>query len=342
MISHRKLADLVRSWPDHPARFRALAKSIRDWPTWFAAATDHGVLGVLRDALGTCGIISPTDQENLERRCVLLRLVTRHAWQSLEETLKVLNAATIRAVVLKGPLLGQRLHGENSLRPSCDHDLLVADHDLDLATAALATLGYELEQEAQEDFFRTQHHHVHLMDRFGQKPMVELHYRLSSNFGVDLAPERYLERSLPFQTRAGIPCRILHPEDEFFYLAVHAAGHHFARLGWLVDLQRLLARHPEIDLPRVAEHARQARLLVPYLSALDRLRRLTGVEVNPLFARQALLRRWLGSQLQRLCELLPDGSWLGRCASLGYQVALCDRFPERLRLLRRRWNYQWA
>src|SRR5665648_405861 len=50
--------------------------------------------------------------------------------------------AGIRALPLKGPLLGERIHGELGARVSADIDLLVAGEDLVAAIEVLSTLGY--------------------------------------------------------------------------------------------------------------------------------------------------------------------------------------------------------
>ena len=57
------------------------------------------------------------------------------------------------------------------------------------------------------------------------------------------------------RTRDGDRTWILAPEDEVLYLAVHAARHRFSRLGWLVDLELLIERHPELAWDAVGARA---------------------------------------------------------------------------------------
>ena len=42
-------------------------------------------------------------------------------------------------------------------------------------------------------------------------------------------------------------CECLAAEDEFVYLAVHAAAHGFVRLMWLYDLKLLCAKYHDDD-----------------------------------------------------------------------------------------------
>jgi hypothetical protein len=65
-----------------------------------------------------------------------------------------------------------------------------------------------------------------------------------------------LGRSIPCGVPGWSDARVLAPEDEFLYLAVHAASHRFQRLGWLYDLKLLLIRHPDLPWERIASRAK--------------------------------------------------------------------------------------
>jgi hypothetical protein len=141
-------------------------------------------------------------------------------------------------------------------------------------------------------------------------------------------------RARRFLVRADLPILVMSAEDEFVYLAAHAAGHSFIRLVWLYDLKLLLDKHPTIDWQQVADRARAfgvlsvvvyaIRLLEEWLAAAipdlpDRLKRRT---VRSRIADQLLtevstpqrqsVRDNLGGLLftSLLCDRFASGAWL--------------------------------
>jgi hypothetical protein len=217
----------------------------------------------------------------------------------------------IPVVALKGPLLGERLYPDPRARPSTDLDLLVAPAELDRAAAALATAGWRAPTTRAEAWYRRHHHHLHL-ERAGA-PVVELHFRAATAFGADLDAAPLLARARPHDSGA----LVLAPEDEWLYLAVHAANHRFERLGWLYDLKLLARTRPTWDvvLARAAE---------------------AGVSRAVAFA-LALVRERLHADVpaaagSRLAWRLLDEPWAGPA----FRVALCDRPSAAARMLARK------
>jgi hypothetical protein len=85
--------------------------------------------------------------------------------------------AGIRALPLKGPLLGERVHGKVGVRVSADIDLLVASNELVAAIEVLSTLGYERSPRALPLHLSRPDLHECLRSRVGL-PEVELHWRV--------------------------------------------------------------------------------------------------------------------------------------------------------------------
>jgi hypothetical protein len=193
----------------------------------------------------------------LDEFVALQRLRQPRLDADLATALGALAGREVPCATLKGPPLGERLYGEAALRPSVDLDLLVAAADLDRAVAALGAAGWRVPAEPTARWQRRHHHHLALA-RPGATDL-ELHFRAASGFGGALPAEGLLARATPGEFR-GQPVRLLAPEDEALYLAVHAAGHGLGRLLWLVDVKSLLALHRGLDWDVVARRARACSL----------------------------------------------------------------------------------
>jgi len=104
------------------------------------------------------------------RQGQLLQLVTLRL-------LELLAAAGIPAAALKGPLLGEAIHGDPGRRLSSDLDLLVAPHRLADAVAVVRQLGYgEPIDHLLPDGLPLLH--LRMLDHRRKLPPLELHWRV--------------------------------------------------------------------------------------------------------------------------------------------------------------------
>jgi hypothetical protein len=270
---------LVAAIPEEPERFSMLCAGVADWTVLVEAAARDGVLGLVRRELSRQDIPLPAEAHRLlERVHASEALWQANVIRALDAALDALEADGIRAAVLKGPALVERLYPDPSLRCSSDLDILVADADTDRAVAALEPLGYTVETGVSARYARRHHHHLHL---YGRPPVIELHFRAYAGFGVTMAAEDLLDRARAHRTAGGARCLVLAPEDEALYLAVHAAGHCFDRLLWLYDLKLLVAHEPAIDWNTVATRARAIGVMAAFTLTCEMLRRRLGVAIPP-------------------------------------------------------------
>jgi hypothetical protein len=250
---------LAATLPGNPDALRAACRRVEDWDSLAALAEREGLAGILWRELQRAGASPPTSAtRRFEEFVTLQRLRQPRLERSLEEAMGAVANAGVPCALLKGPFLGERLYGEAALRPSVDLDLLVSADDLDHATAALGDAGWRVEGGASARWHRRHHHHL-LLGRPGATD-VELHFRAHVGFGAVLPAEDLLGRTSSSEF-LGKPVRLLAPEDEALYLAVHAAGHGLGRLLWLVDLKALLALHPGLDWNAVVARAQAFGLL---------------------------------------------------------------------------------
>ena len=177
-------------------------------------------------------------------------LLTRHFQQQkwILWMAKAFDQQQIKYAFLKGPVLNQQLYGIDVKRYSKDIDLLIVPEDLRKAHECLVALGLRLnlndlsvnqyealtfsEQALVKDFSYT--------DRSG-KIEVELHLNaFISARDARLNPHSSLAQ-VQFMSHA---IAVLPAEENFLFLAVHAARHHWERLQWLVDLAEFYKKIP--------------------------------------------------------------------------------------------------
>jgi hypothetical protein len=293
-----------------------------DWAALSGSAERHGVLGILHSVLtSTPGGVPPAIEAELRRRAALQRLLQSQVLQALTEILDALGAAGVETVALKGPVLGERLHGDPSLRVSADLDLMVAWSQLAAAQRVLARLGYRVEA-APSPQDRWGHHITATRE---DAPPVELHYRLTSYFGTTISAEEFLSRAMPYRTAGGACCRILAPEDEVLFLVLHAAHHLFVRLAWLFDVKAFLRARPDLDWQVVADRAERLGVARAFAFALTLIAR--RMEINlPEGAIRAEFSRPRRGVLNLVLSAAGRSSG-ARAKALGFvfRSLLCDR-----------------
>lgn len=316
------LQRLLAALPGDLAAFERLCAQVPDWPALLAAAARHGVEALLEYYL--VRLPHPPaalDLHPLEQDLALRRLRQARLERPLDEALTHLAAAGIRTVVLKGPPLAARLYPDPSLRPSQDLDLMVAPADLDRAAAALEALGYQAEKGLLARYYRENHHHIHL--HRDNTPPLELHFRATTGFGVIVPAEDFLSRA---STPGAALAWVLAPEDEFLYLALHAARHLFVALVLLYDLKLFLLLHRDLDWRLAAARARSLRVTRAVSMAVELLHGCLAVPLPPgrYLALAPDLRSRLAHRVLSAVARWPiqwKATWYGKMA---FRILLCD------------------
>ncbi len=147
-------------------------------------------------------------------------------WTSeLAGILSAFSAKAIPVILLKGPLLAERIYGGIHLRTSRDLDLLVRPRDLKRAGAVLAELGFNAA-------FRPDDYHESW--RRGTT-LVELHHNVENPLAFRFDMEGIWRRAAEVDFR-GQRVRQLSPEDELLFLCLHGVRHRFERLSHVLDV----------------------------------------------------------------------------------------------------------
>ncbi len=321
----QQLQALLTAFPDSPARFLALCERIPRWDWLFTEAERHGVAGLLHRALRQTGYVLPQqDRRAIERRAAAGRLQQQNQLLGMRRVLEGLEKAGVEVVALKGPVLAERLYGDPLLRYSSDLDLLIPPSQLEAVSAILKDLGFFSPEGPTRRYERA---HTHNLSFFhAEFPLVEVHFHLLVAFGVTISATDFLRRSLPCQALGGVPCRILGPEDEAFYLILHAVHHEFARFSWSYDIWTLLQRHPELRWEVIRQRAEQYGVREPFFYAVELLQRRLGVAPRlPQPPLQRRIRHAVANFLLRIYDQLTPLDSPSTLVNLFFKAVLCDR-----------------
>lgn len=308
---------------------RPLFEILGGAPAWEEVAVRHGLALWVVDELVARGRPASATLQSAARA----QLASGARVKRL--TLGVLDALSEVAVtptVLKGYGLASRLFPAQPLgRPSSDVDLLIHPDEVPRAEACLERLGLQPRAIPGVEDAALEHHHFAWS---GPSGLVELHFRLFVSFGRSVFDDEGLRGRCREGALDGRRVLWLGSEDEFLYLAVHAANHGFLRLSWLVDLARYVEKFPSLDWSAMQRRAQRAGLLSPFLAALELTERLLGVPL-PSDARQVLAHSRLRRRLHPFVfslDRVADARWSNdRLASFILRLYLVDSPAQGLR-----------
>ena len=221
--------------------------------------------------------------------------------------------AGIRALPLKGPLLGERIHDDPGARVSADIDLLVADADLVAAIDVLSTLGYMRAPRAGPPHMSRPDLHECLRSTVGL-PEVELHWRVhwyEKHFSAAM-----LRRSLPGSDGCLFPTA----PDELIALLLFYARDGMAGLRLLADVTGWWDRFGETLIPGEIDqlaHEHPAIISAVATAALT-AQDLGGLPAEDLFDSATL------SKASPSAMRLSNWPKRGRKSQIAANVALID------------------
>jgi hypothetical protein len=265
----------------------------------------HRVLGALHDRLGRAEGVDPGLRLALARGDLETRAAHARVLDALELVAARLDGAGVPWLSVKGPVLAHGVYPSPSLRRAGDLDVLVEPGRLRQAMAVLEEGTGALELDRNWRFsHRVVAGEVHLELPSGM--IVDLHWHL-----LFLAGERDLFRFPTAEVmdrrqvlRVGeIDVPTLEASDTVIHLAYHASKEGADRLGWLVDITRVVEAWP-VDWDAVVRRSRAWRLELPVAVALHRAAAAAGADVPREVLRALAPAAWLAG-LDAVDRLLP-------------------------------------
>lgn len=218
-----------------------------NWELFLELTMHHRVYPLLYSKLKKMdkGLIPPYVVQTISQTYMMNTYHMLHFSSVMEQVGKLFANKKIRLLFLKGPVLGEDLYGDISLRTSGDLDFLVSINDLEKAEQLLIEHGYE-----KDDYIKTvlndwkwRHHHVTYFHP-QKKIKLEIHWRLNPGPGKEPSFNELWERKR-ISSLTSFPVYYLGREDLFLFLVSHGARHGWSRLRWLLDINQLSRQ--EID-----------------------------------------------------------------------------------------------
>ncbi|MEN2990542.1 nucleotidyltransferase family protein [Tistrella sp. BH-R2-4] len=227
-------------------------------------------------------------RRNLVRAVMLAVRIQSTQLAVLERMMAALEAAGLRAMSIKGPMVGRRFMARPELRLSNDLDILVDPARLDDAEAVIAANGYYRIRPAPDlSPARLAYHRrwrkdaAFLAHDRGQGPMIECHWRIFDNprlLPLDFEA-LWAARRMDSLNGAAIP--VIGDVQQLVYLAMHGANHGWFRLKWVADFAAVAAAAPLADRLAAAELARRLGVLPVLNHALSLAVRFFSIPLDP-------------------------------------------------------------
>lgn len=242
---------------------QALAPPI-NWEIALRLAEHHRVLPALHTAVNGHDDVPASIASAIRSRVEKNALKALRFSAELARIARAFAALGLDALAYKGPVLGQFLYRDPSMRQFGDLDFLVRPADVARAKEALRALGYELQlqlsRRQENAYLRSGYEYVFALA--GQRNLLELQWRIVPRFyAIEFDLEAMFERSVEVTTE-GSRVRSLGPDDLMLALCVHAAKHGWAQLGMLRDIATLA--DSKLDWKWILKEARRlgiARIL---------------------------------------------------------------------------------
>lgn len=297
------------------------------------AAWFHGVAGYAHRCLRDADWVPTAELTALEE----LRNGAAHghlqALATLRRLRETLDPAGIDWLVVKGPVLSERLHGSPALRAYSDVDVLVPAEQFEEALRALVGDGARPRVRSWRELAAELSGELQIELAGGG--IVDLHWHLLSQRSLRQAfavpTSELLARSQPVPL-GGAPARTLDPADTLLHLCLHTMLSGGNRLVWLKDIERAVARG-DAGWDEVADRAAAWRAELAVGAALDLARRVLGAPV-PREVIESLAPPWgwrglvAGATVLSPVERASPGGSLGRIVCRATRASSTASFRE--------------
>ena len=252
----------------------------------------------------------------------------------LRLALRDLDAAGIRAVPWKGPLLAERAYGDLALRQFYDLDILVPPAQLRAARDLLVAKGFRPEKQmthVEEETYVEHQGELELV-RETDGLWLELHTAIVPTYYARGRSSADLwERIRP--TRLGrVMVWALDEVDELEALCVHGSKHRWDRLAWILDVAMMSRSLTGDQWGRLLYSARQHGSLRMVSLGLLLARDVTAADLPAPVAREAGRDRTARSLAAAATHELFDPR-PSRFDGLLFHARMRERAPDRARYL---------
>ncbi|HEY9717423.1 MAG TPA: nucleotidyltransferase family protein, partial [Trichormus sp.] len=269
-----------------------------DWDVLVSMGHRHGTMPLLHKQLATHAREN-VPQEIAEKLRTQAKAKGKQNFILASELVRLkelLDSLNVDFIPLKGPCLAVDAYGSLSLRVFADLDIIVRGVDVPRVHVALEEAGYEpgplktrlTTQFMQSELFRRltpEQSYTRGAQGGGYSSfVVDLHWRLEPPFFDSIDFSNLLANTVEIEV-CGQQVRKLNPELELVYLCLHATRNQWKQIRFLVDIEQIVRKNPNLDWRNMYDFARSL-----------------GAERQVDMA-LALCRRALRMQLPKLPEL---------------------------------------
>jgi hypothetical protein len=314
-----------------------------DWDFLVDKAVRHGMVPLLFRNLSRVGeALIP--EATLKQLGSAVGVIARRNLSSTGELLVLLRLfgeLGIRALPLKGPVLGMVAYGDLSLRPFNDLDILMPREDIFKAKEVLLQRGYEpkirLSPTAERAYLKTNHDYK--FTRAHDAAVVEIQWGITQwSFAFPIDFDEIWQRRQQMVLARAVVHAIL-ADDLLLALCVHGAKHRWERLKWICDIAELVASSWDIiawDYLRARARALggERMLLLGLFLAHDLLETSLPVEVQKAIKRDSQIQFLAGRISARLFERTLESDEL-RDERPFFYWRVRERLDDKLAIARR-------
>lgn len=149
-------------------------------------------------------------------------------------------------IVLKGPVLSEKIYGDPFYRTSNDFDLLFHPNDLSKAVQFFNDRGFKGTKFNWPSCSKKQKVVRELINQYfifhpEHQVSIEIHWKIfDRRFADPFVAEKLVWENTTSVEINGHTIKTLEGEFELLYLAIHGSLHAWFRLKWLVDVYRIL------------------------------------------------------------------------------------------------------
>lgn len=191
--------------------------------------------------------------------------------EAAAEALRVLNAASIPALVLKGTALLVAHYRDLGMRPMSDADILVPEARITEALETLEASGWS--GDPDRAWLKSGMHAGTLMNSTGSTLDLHRHALYEARYAE--ADDEFFARSIPVEV-SGVPCRAMNAGAQLIHSIVHGLRWSIAPSNiWVLDAITIL-RSDAVDPVSTRAQAESLGFIVPLRRGIEIVRSVFG------------------------------------------------------------------
>ena len=233
-----------------------LIVNVEDWESFYNSAYMHGVLPLVYKSLNIKELDVKKDILN-KFKSAYIDIAQANMLMSSElvKIFQIFEKNSIKAIAFKGPTLSQLIYDDVVTRQYTDIDILLDEESLDKAARVIIQYDYEIDFSVK--FLKNKKYlrvgkDIHLTN-VKLDVLIELHWKLFEKKFI-LKNKSFFNQYQEVKINNQL-FNTLNTESLLLYLCMHGSKHLWERLEWIVDIDRLIRKKPNINWKLMQEEA---------------------------------------------------------------------------------------